>query len=291
MVFEGARRRFKGWKTWKKILFIAGMAIYITIFYLVNFKFLADKMFYQPENKILLSAKENKIGMEKLIVGVSINKESKAYPIELIGYHHQVEDTIGGEPVIVTYCSVCRTGRVYSSLVNGKKENFRLVGMDHFNAMFEDSTSKSWWRQVSGQALAGNLKGMQLKEFPSQQMRLSSWLREYPDSRIMQPDPSYLKKYKGLEGFDLGIINSSLEKRDTSSWQFKSWVVGIAYKGQAMAYDWNELLKKRMVQDSLAGMPIMIIVEKDNASFHGYLRTVSTGDSIAMRKPTGFVWD
>ena len=39
---------------------------------------------------------------------------------------------------MVTYCTVCRTGRVFSPIVEGQPETFRLVGMDHFNAMFED---------------------------------------------------------------------------------------------------------------------------------------------------------
>jgi hypothetical protein len=45
-------------------------------------------------------------------MGIVINGESAAYPIQYLGYHHQVRDTVGGESVLVTYCTVCRTGRV-----------------------------------------------------------------------------------------------------------------------------------------------------------------------------------
>jgi hypothetical protein len=55
---------------------------------------------------------------------------------------------------MVTYCTVCRTGRVYGPIINGKKETFRLVGMDHFNAMLEDATTKSWWQQATWDARA-----------------------------------------------------------------------------------------------------------------------------------------
>jgi hypothetical protein len=67
---------------------------------------------------------------------------------------HQVRDSINHIPVMVTYCTVCRTGRIYNPIVNGKAETFRLVGMDHFNAMFEDATTKSWWRQSTGECIA-----------------------------------------------------------------------------------------------------------------------------------------
>ncbi|MEO7046706.1 MAG: DUF3179 domain-containing (seleno)protein, partial [Ferruginibacter sp.] len=143
---------FRNSRWWRKILLLLFVLLYAGIFYLVNFKFLADKMFYQPKNKILATVTTNKIDSNKLVIGVQINGEAKAYPIEIIGYHHQVQDTVGGSPVMVSYCTVCRTGRVFSPFVNGKFEKFRLVGMDHFNAMFEDATTKSWWRQATGVA-------------------------------------------------------------------------------------------------------------------------------------------
>lgn len=274
MVAYAAWRQFRYWKYWKKGLFISGLLLYGGIFYLVNFKFLADKMFYQPKNKIMVNSEANRVGAEKLVLGVTINNESKAYPIELIGYHHQVQDTIGGMPVIVTYCTVCRTGRVFSPLVNGKKESFRLVGMDHFNAMFEDKSTRSWWRQATGKAVTGPKKGTQLAELPSTQMRLGAWLRAHPQSLVMQPDPAFIKKYKGLEGFDIGTIRSGLEKRDSGSWQFKSWVIGIAHNNISRAYDWNDLLSKRIISDTLGGLSVLLTVEPDNASFHVWNRSV-----------------
>ncbi len=232
-------------------------------------------MFIQPKNKMLAVVANNKIDTTKLIIGVTINGQSKAYPIEIIGYHHQVQDTIGGEPVIVTYCTVCRTGRVFSPFVNGKFEKFRLVGMDHFNAMFEDETTKSWWRQVSGVAIAGPLKGAALKEIASEQMRLGTWIKKYPTTTILQPDTVFAKHYEGLKGFDDGTIESSLEKRDRGSWQFKSWVVGIQKDGHAKAYDWNELLKRRVINDTFQNIAIVLVVENDNSSFHVWNRQVN----------------
>lgn len=266
---------FPKWKTWQKIVLIVIALLYGFIFYMVNFKFLADKMFYQPKNKSLVAAASNTVANDKLVIGVSLNNQAKAYPIEIIGYHHQVQDTIGGEPVIVTYCTVCRTGRVFSPMVNGKKESFRLVGMDHFNAMFEDNATKSWWRQATGEAVTGKLKGQVLKEIPSQQMTLAAWLRANPNSKVLQPDTLYNEDYEDLAGFDKGTIESSLEKRDSASWQFKSWIIGIEKDGKSKAYDWNELVSKRVINDSLPQLPVVIALEADTASWHVWNRTVN----------------
>ena len=178
-------------KIWKKIVLSIFIILYGIVFYLFNFRFLADKMFYQPNNKILATVAENKVDSNKLVIGIAINGQAKAYPIEIIGYHHQVQDTVGGEPVMITYCSVCRTGRVFSPFIDGKFQHFRLVGMDHFNAMFEDEDTKSWWRQATGEAITGKMKGKSLKELLSEQMRLGAWIRKYPNTLIMQPDPEF----------------------------------------------------------------------------------------------------
>ena len=156
------------------------------IIYLVNFKMAADHMFYQPTQLTLASVAYNKVDSNRLVIGIVNNGEAKAYPIQYIGYHHQVQDVVGGKAVIVTYRTVCRTGRVFEPLVDGKPETFRLVGMDHFNAMLEDATTKSWWRQATGVAITGKLKGKHLPEVMSTQTSLANWLRLNPNSLVMQ---------------------------------------------------------------------------------------------------------
>lgn len=274
---------FRQKRKWKKIFLSAVLIFYAIIFFFFNFRFEADKMFYQPQSKLFATAADNKIKENKLVIGVTINGEAKAYPIQLIGYHHQVRDTIGNTPVMITYCTVCRTGRAFSPFVNNKQEDFRLVGMDHFNAMFEDVTTKSWWQQATGVAVAGPLKGTSLKELPSQQMTLAAWLKQYPGSKIMQPDTLYQKDYDDLADYDNGTIKGSLEKRDSASWKFKSWVIGVANNNAAKAYDWNELVAKQVIEDSLPGLPIIITLEKDTASFHVYDRSIN-GNTLHFEK-------
>ena len=273
---------FRNDKWWKRILLAGILVLYFVIFFFVNFRFEADKMFYQPKHKNFAAA-DTKGADTVLVIGVAINGEAKAFPIQIIGYHHQVRDTIGNTPAIITYCTVCRTGRVFSPVVDGKPETFRLVGMDHFNAMFEDATTKSWWQQATGVAIAGPLKGKSLAEIPSQQLSLAAWLRLYPNSTVLEPDSSYKKRYKNLAGYNKGTIEGSLEKRDSASWQFKSWVIGIVDGHAARAYDWNELVKKELIEDSLPGMPVLIALENDSASFHVWSRLVN-GQSLHFEK-------
>ncbi|HLX91122.1 MAG TPA: DUF3179 domain-containing (seleno)protein [Puia sp.] len=262
-------------KIWKKVLLTMAIVAYLLVAYAFNFKFLADKMFYQPKNKLMVSVIDNRVDTNSLVIATELQGQSKAYPIEIIGYHHQVQDTIGGVPVLVTYCTVCRTGAIFNPYVHNKYTHFRLVGMDHFNAMFEDEESKSWWRQVNGEAIAGPLRGEKLREFSSFQMRLGAWIREHPNTLILQPDTVFQKDYDDLIGYDSGTIKGSLEKRDSGSWNNKSWVVGLVERQSAKAYDWNDLQKLKVINDTMNGDPVLLTLEPDSETFHALGRRVN----------------
>ena len=252
---------------WKRLAVIVPVALAATVFYLFNFKFMADKMFLKVEHKSMAPVMVNAANANDLVITVERNGDARAYPIELIGYHHQVLDTIGSEPVMITYCTVCRTGRAFSPVVNGQSEAFRLVGMDHYNALFEDSRTKSWWRQATGECISGPLKGEVLTEVPSQQMTLAEWSSAHPNTLVLQPDPGFLEQYAGLKDYDEGTIASSLEGRDTASWQPKSWVVGVVHNGVARAYDWNTLVRSKQMTDSLGGGWINLRISDDLRTF------------------------
>jgi hypothetical protein len=263
-------------KVWLKIVLVVILLVYSGVFYLFNFKFLADKMFYQPRVKQFAMDSTSR---NRLVIGVALQGEAKAYPIEIIGYHHQVRDTVGGKPILVTYCTVCRTGRVYSPFVQGRYAAFRLVGMDHFNAMFEDAGTGSWWQQATGKAVAGPLKGQQLAEIPSAQMTLGDWLTLHPNSVTLQPDPNFKRRYDSLKGYDEGMINSSLERRDTGSWRFKSWVIGVSSDGRSKVYDWNNLVRDRVIPDTIGKLHLLITIEPNNRTFYA----LSYNDSLSFQ--------
>jgi hypothetical protein len=208
--------------------------------------------------------------------------------VRFIGYHHQLRDTVDGIPVLVSFCTVCRTGRVFSPTIDGKSESFRLVGMDHFNAMFEDQTTGSWWRQATGEAVAGPRKGRALRQIPSTQVTLSRWLSMHPRSLIMQPDSAFIERYAKSFDYETGLSRSPLTGTDTASWHDKSWVVGITMKGESKAYDWNRLRKERVVNDVLGGEPIVVALSRDSTNYFAFQRPDSNrfkvrGDSLVSR--------
>jgi hypothetical protein len=263
LIIVGAKSAFLG----KKWLSVISLLVLSGVIYATNFYLAAEAMFYQPKTLLLKKLSENKVAMDKLIIGIAYQGQAKAYPIQYLGYHHQVRDSIGGKPIMVTYCTVCRTGRIFEPIINGKVEDFRLVGMDHFNAMFEDKTTGSWWRQATGEAIAGKLKGQQLPELPIMQTTLGKWAELYPNTQVMQADNYFKTEYENMRTYEKGKLTGKLTRRDTASWQEKSWIIGVEIGKKSKAYDWNDLQKKRILYDVLNNTPIAIILAKDKHSF------------------------
>ena len=258
------------WK--RKWVLIFPVVIVAAVIYMANFKMAADAMFKQPKQLLLTTANKNKVDSNRLIIGVSINGEAKAYPIQFLGYHHHIQDTVGGKAIMVTYCTVCRTGRVFEPVVNGKKEKFRLVGMDHFNAMLEDATTKSWWRQVTGEAIAGKLKGQKLSEVFSTQTSLAEWLKLNPNSLIMQADPAFIESYGKTTKYEDGTSRDNLTGTDSLSWKDKSWVIGVKSGEARKAYDWNQLKKERIIPDKMDNVSLLLVLAKNDKSFFAFER-------------------
>ena len=278
---------FRTGTTKNKIFAALFLIAYGAVGFLFNFKMEADKMFYQPQVVRMVPTDKNQVGDEKLVIGVEINGNARAYPIQQIGYHHQVRDTIGDTHLMVTYCTVCRTGRVYNPVVNDRVEKFRLVGMDHFNAMLEDATTKSWWRQSTGECIAGALKGQQLAEIPSRQVALGAWKRAHPNTLILQPDSNYQEPINKMVTYESGKSKSQLTKRDSLSWQAKSWVLGISTATTARCYDWNELLQYKQIIDSFPGLTLILVIENDSTTFHAYETKLGEKSLQLMREENG----
>ena len=276
MIVAGTPAAF-GVRSWRKVIPAVTTIVAAGIVYLANFEMAADHMFLMPTEVAMRPLAGNRVEPRRLVVGVALNGEARAYPLQFIGYHHQVQDSVGGTPVLVTYCTVCRTGRVYDPVIDGTAETFRLVGMDHFNAMLEDRRTGSWWRQATGQAVTGSMKGKQLREIPSRQVTLAEWLRLYPNSLIMQPDSTFSSRYPKSFAYETGESKSMLTGTDTASWGDKSWVVGVTLNGASRAYDWNRLERERVVNDTLGGQAITIRMEPDSASFVAFARDASGG--------------
>src|SRR5690606_11530620 len=97
LILVGALYAYKA----KPLPMLISTGICIAVVCLFNFKLKADKMFYQPTKIVMTDHESNTIPMDILVIGIQLNGESRAYPIQFIAYHHQVMDTVEGNPIMV----------------------------------------------------------------------------------------------------------------------------------------------------------------------------------------------
>lgn len=258
------------------------------LYYFTDISYRAEVMFKEPGKIQFAKQKDNKVPDSLLVMTVVNEGVAKAYPIKFVGYHHKIQDNVGDKPVLVTYCTMCRTGLVFNPVVEGKKQVFRLVGARHYNAVIEDADTKSWWYQATGEAVVGAQSGKRLEIIPSEQMTLKSFFSQYPDGLVFQADETFNKEYDELKHYD------RRQRKDVDSltnpdklWD-RSWIVGVSIDKKNKAYAWKNLVRLTTLNDKVGDTPIAIIIEPDNHSYHVFERTVDGKILNFVQDPVGF---
>jgi hypothetical protein len=276
------------------------LALGLASFYVTDIEYKASSMFEEPKTIKFANAIDNKVPESYIVLGVVNNGVAKAYPLIYLGYHHKVQDNVGSMPVLVTYCTMCHTGRVFSPVINGQRQAFRLVGARHYNAVIEDQTTGTWWYQATGEAAVGPMAGAKLGEIPYQQSTLESWLNKHPGSLILQPDNHFKADYTDLKNYDrLQAVDKDSTLKNKDSLVRKSWLLGVIVGKQPKGYNWRQLEKIRLLNDRVGIVPLLIAVENDSLSYHAWQRRIDGKDlsfhlDSAGRltdKETASVWD
>jgi len=111
------------------------------------------------DNPKFISVKEADEILEdsELVVGININGDIRAYPLQILVWHEIVNDNLGRVPVVVTYCPLCVTNQVFNrTLEDGNVVEFGTSGkLYNSNLVMYDRTSDSLWSQALAQGIVG----------------------------------------------------------------------------------------------------------------------------------------
>jgi hypothetical protein len=75
-----------------------------------------------------------------------------------------------------------------------------------------------------------------------------------------------------MSTYEKGKRKGKLTRRDTVSWQPKSWIVGVTIGKESAVFDWNRLQKERIIHDKVGNKSIFLVISKDNLSFFAFER-------------------
>lgn len=141
--------------------------------------------------KFIHAADETLLTDREPVMSVALpGQTARAYPIRYLMWHEIVNDSIGGVPVLVTFCPLCNTGMVFDPRVNGRALSFGVSGLlRHSDMIMYDRQTESWWQQALGQGIVGTHSGRQLKQLPALMESWGAFRVNHPDGRVMdQPD-------------------------------------------------------------------------------------------------------
>lgn len=130
------------------------------------------------------------------VLSVTVNGETKAYPLRILTWHEIVNDTIGGTPVAVTYCPLCNAAVVFDRRIQGGVTEFGVSGKLRYSDMIMyDRVTESWWQQFTGEAIVGSLLGEKLEILPSRTESWSLFAKRNPDANVLIPTNNYARQY------------------------------------------------------------------------------------------------
>jgi len=135
-------------------------------------------------------------GDDEMVLGVRAGGEARAYPIAVLNWHELVNDTLGGEPILVSFCPLCGTGMVFERRVAGKVRRFGVSGLLYrSDLLMYDRESESLWSQISAEAVTGPLLGERLELLRSRMVEWGRWRREHPASTVLSRETGHRRPY------------------------------------------------------------------------------------------------
>ena len=97
------------------------------------------------------------------VVVFELNGDARAYPLRILTSHEIVNDVVGGVPVVVTFCPLCNTAIVFERTLDGVVYDFGVSGkLRKSDLIMWDRQTQSWWQQITGEGIVGDLAGRQL---------------------------------------------------------------------------------------------------------------------------------
>ena len=204
------------------------------------------------------------------VVIAQVGDDARAYPIQILIWHEIVNDTIGGEPLLVTFCPLCNTAIAFKRTFNGQVLDFGTTGrLRYSNLIMYDRQTETWWQQATGDAIAGEHTGAQLEFYPASMISWSDFKDLYPNGKVLSRDTGHPRDYGRNPYFGYDDINQTPFLFDgTTPDQLPPMarVLTVDLNGEAVAYPYDVLSRLNVINDTVGGEEVVIFWTEETAS-------------------------
>lgn len=212
------------------------------------------------------------------VIGVEENNRSRAFPLRILNRHEIVNTEIDGEPIVVTYCPLCRSGVTYSRELDGETLEFGVSGkLLDANLVMYDRETESYWSQIGGKAVTGPMVPKELELKFSSITNWSSWKDAHPKTEVLSRNTGIypVSSYDSNPYSDYGNreeVGYGVEEVDGRLGS-KKIVYGVVIGGEAKAYTREALENEKIIKDTVGGEPVAVFVRPDDGSVNALIRS------------------
>ena len=205
-----------------------------------------------------------------------INEDARFYSYQILVWHEIVNDTVGGQPVTVTYCPLCLTGIVFDRRVEEQETTFGTSGnLWQSNLVMYDRMTDSYWSQVTGEAIVGERSGTRLIILPSDTMPLRVFRERYPQGKVLTTATGHRRDYT-LDPYgdfytsrDRGI---GVTRPDDARFHPKELMMGLTLEGHAVAVPVKRVLEAGELTGTVGGTTIVARGDQEAQSVQVFRR-------------------
>ena len=205
------------------------------------------------------------------VILLQVGDEARAYPIQVVTWHEIANDRVNGTPVVVTFCPLCNTAIAFESTLNGRELTFGTTGRLRFsNLIMYDRQTESWWQQATGDAIAGELTGGQLKSLPAPIVSWDDFRSAHPNGEVLSRETGHNRSYgrNPYVGYDDVDSSPFLYSGPDAPGDLPPMarVITVDAKEEPVAYPYEVLRESPAVNDVVDGDPIAVLWRRGTAS-------------------------
>lgn len=205
------------------------------------------------------------------VILLQVGNDVRAYPIQILIWHEIVNDTVGGVPILVTFCPLCNTAIAFERTVGGQVLEFGTTGrLRYSNLIMYDRQTETWWQQATGQAIAGDLTGAQLAAQPAAIIAWADFKAAYPQGKVLSRDTGFQRAYgrNPYVGYDDVDQPPSFYRGPQTPGQMPAVarVLTLDLNGDAVAYPYDVLQEVQVINDTVGGTAVAIFWAPGTAS-------------------------
>jgi len=116
----------------------------------------------------------------ELVIAIIYKGVKRVYPLQIMVWHEIVNDNIAGDPILITYCPLCGTGLAFERKISGEEVEFGTSGkLYQNNLVMYDRKTDTYWTQIDGRAIVGELSGMELTPISIDTVSWREWKAEH----------------------------------------------------------------------------------------------------------------